>query len=130
MSQNDLPRVSFGDNGATVLGLRLDRYRSNGALAVMADLQWGDGEVEPRNPVSMNLDHDDNDYASRKLQDGEFYAKSYSEGERLFNALIACGWIEVCGEPARSGFVRLARCRLTPKAVILSDASKPLVPSN
>jgi hypothetical protein len=121
----NLPQIHIGNRlTGTIKGLRLNRYANNNALAVSAEVVWDDGEFDPPQPVSVNLSSDTNNYASDILPPDEFYAKSYSEGERLVTTLYNYGWIEISGLPAKTGFVSCWRCRVTPNAVILSDKSK------
>ena len=115
------PTATIGSETFKILGLRLERYGSNGALAVTADLEWPDGEIEGRNPVSINLDHDDNGHVSSSLPPDEFYAKDFDERAATFKALVEAGWVELASVVRpRSGFCTYAHCRLTDKAVILS----------
>ena len=104
------------DSQAQIIGLRTTNYRSNGALAVVALVDYGiEEEGFEEVPVSVNLDHVNagQTMKSRNLAEGEFFAKNYSEGERLYSALVSGGWIEPTGATARTGFVTVPACRLT-----------------
>lgn len=114
----------IGKSTGKIRGFHLKRYGQNDARAVFAEIEWEDGDVENTVPVSVNLNDASNGFASTKLPPDEFYAKSYSEGEIIHNALVNAGWVEPSGLVARTGFVQVPRCRLSSEAIILSNADE------
>lgn len=50
------------------------------------------------------------------LQEGEFFAKNYSEGKDLFDHLVNEGLIEHAGWRAQTGYVSIPAVRFTEKA--------------
>ena len=108
------PTTNFG---GTVLGLKLDTYRSNGALAVAALMEYDDGERE-NVVVSVNLAHGQST-ESDQLLGGEFAVKNYSEGTAVYNALLVAGWIIPTGKTIETGHVNVPVCRLSDKAIVL-----------
>ena len=113
----ELPIVSFGDSSCQVLGLRFSKYDKNDRLAVIAALEWADGLIESQ-VVSVNLPDESNQTLLKK---GQFFAKNWSEGERIFNALVASKWIVPTGWLGSSGFVRPPVCEVGPDAIILPE---------
>ena len=107
--------------GGRFLGLETRPYSSNDALAVLVVIEYpgdedGPGEVESF-PISINLDYAENPVKSKDLPKGQFFAKDYSEGTKIFNALVNEGLIEVVPDSSRvaTGYVTVPICRLTEK---------------
>lgn len=118
---------NYGDETKfEIAGLRLRKYPSNGATALVAIINVREnGEIveQEQLPISVNLDHTINGFASRELPPDEFYVKSYSEGEKPYEALLAAGIIEPTGKMAQTGYVTLPACRLTLKGRAMLEGS-------
>ena len=106
------PKISYDDESAEVVNLHKAEYY-DGNLAIVAELVWNDGNKE-KTKVSVNLPDQ-----AHFLAEGQFFAKNYSEGERVFNALIASGWIVSTGHVGSSGYARPPVCVIGPNAVIV-----------
>ena len=104
-------KITYDSGTCEVISLRKTEY-SDGNLAVVANLIWDDCNAE-KVRVSVNLPDQTN-----VLGDGEFYAKNWSEGERMFNVLISAGWIVDTGRGGQSGFVRPPVCKIGSDAVM------------
>lgn len=117
----DVPTVSF-ESGLGVetytLALYLDRYQSNGNLALAAiDVsedsedfgeQWGCLTVNlPNDPVA----------ASWCAQDGNIVLDTNNTSQNLEDALVDAGVIEFTGEYVRSGFCSYPLAIITPEAM-------------
>ena len=113
----ELPIVSFGDSSCKVLGFRFSKYLNNDRLAVLVALKWDDGFIENQT-VSVNLVDESNQLL---LKETQFFAKNWSEGEPLFNTLVASKWIVPTGWLGSSGFVRPPVCEVGPDAIILPE---------
>lgn len=110
--------IKVASLGATVVSFRKTTYPSNNATAVLARLQYEDGDDEEF-AVSVNLDHADNLYASRSLQPDEFCCKNWSEGVDIYEALVKAEWLVPTGAAMRSGFVRPPVCKIGSKAIVV-----------
>ena len=114
-------QVDVPEYGCKIVGLRRDKYRSNGALVVLAATEYPDGQKESVT-VSINLDHADNKHMSRALKSNEFFCKNYSEGESIYKALVTAGWIVPTGFSQHTGFVTCPACTINESVAVLTDA--------
>ncbi len=133
MSKPDFskPTVSCGQTFYTVSGLELTKY-SDGNLAIVAVILWDDGDKE-KLTVSINLAHGQ-PVQSKDLDEGGFFAKNYCQNERLYDTLLATGWLVLvlvlvltaCTAQAATsvtgatGHVVVPACRIGPNAKILT----------
>lgn len=97
----------------TVFMIRLDKYRSNDAVAVLAFVRYPDGDRE-WSKVSKNLDHGQ-PLQSKDLEDGEFFADM---DDMIVAMLVRAGWVALTGQTGVSGYKTYNVCRLTDKAIM------------
>lgn len=96
------PPIDMG--GYDIASLSISKY-GNGAMAVQAYTTDG----EPACTVSVNMPND-----AKRLEDSEFFLKTWSENEAPVKALHNRGIIEIVTskQPAYSGFVSAPVARL------------------
>jgi len=104
--------INIFNGKADLQSINYSRY-ANGALAVVANVDFGEGYAEPMK-MSVNL-ADDQPITSDQLAVGEFHCPAYSEHEATFKALLEADLIEVVGGPHPSGYVMIDVCKLTAK---------------
>lgn len=102
--------------------IELSRYGNN-ALAVVANMDWGDGYTEP-SKLSINLAEGPSAgqvVTSDMLAEDCFHCPNYSEHSAIFDAFLKAELIEVVAGPHPSGYVMIPVCRLTDKGLALVE---------
>lgn len=115
--------------GCKVVGITVTHYRDNDkAMAVTLKLEWPPSEdnggqvtVEDH-ALSVNIP--EAAVPNHLLPEGEFYAKNWSENEKLYQACLEHRIIEeVEGKSATSGFITAPVCRLSATGKLWADAT-------
>lgn len=99
-------RIRVPELAANITGLRMETYNDLN-LAVLAQLQYDNG-YEEEVPVSVNIPN-----FAKFLGEGEFFAKNWSEGESVFNALENSGTLVVTDRAVQTGYVMAPVCYLS-----------------
>ena len=108
-------QVTFLGLSAIVHNFSLSLYRNNNAPAVIADIEYDDGERESL-PVSVNIPNASDRFAGQEAP--KFAAKNYSEREELYAELVKGGWLKPTGETIPSGYVDIPVCTLGENVII------------
>jgi hypothetical protein len=110
--------IAVPELDARIVALGFSEY-NDGNLACLATIQFADGEQET-SPISVNVPD-----RADILTGGMFFAKTWSEKEAIYNALIKSGeLIRRCYIPC--GYAHAAVCNL--KDVPPHDCEENMVP--